>query len=653
MIEQILNSESGLSVRTKLNQTINIVNSAGNNNGLATLDSNGKVPAAQLPNFIMEYQGTWDASTNTPTLANGVGNADIAIGNVYKVSVAGSVDFGSGNIEFKVGDLVILNSSKVWENAPAGSENFESIKTALGYTPAKENGTILYHATPWFAPSQSITISADGLSATTSGSQFTAGTSQVGAKLIVNGIERIVTTPNPTTTVVNVTVAFPAAMRGQTYNSVQWGLYSKQFESTNGNSKELFYDINGVLRHYLDNNNNLTINSNYVVLNSGSNSFSTQSSSSSNWSANKGQLRTTPIDGSVENDGRTLYHTDVNAIRKGFAKEDGTILYHTTAWITAGTISTSGTTITGVGTAFTGNMVGAKIIAANGEQRIITGYTSGTVVTIDRAFVGSISGSAFGVYNKSIEITTTGLIYLYGKDSNSPVSITAGSSLSSRIASFSGQSASSAPINILAGTKKTTPASGDVENDGQNILYTNSGTTRKALSGTVYSSAALQQVVNTTTETSLFNNTAYYTTPTIRNISANSFKVGSTIRIKMSGIVTTGSPTTSATLRLKLGGVTIATVVEPLANNMTNYYFDKEITLVCRTTGATGTAIYQGRSFICSPTGTQPLFLPIQSTTAFTLNTTQNNTIDLTFQWDAASATNDLKVDTATIEVLC
>ena len=135
-------------------------------------------------------------------------------------------------------------------------------------------------------------------------------------------------------------------------------------------------------------------------------------------------------------------------------------------------------------------------------------------------------------------------------------------------------------------------------------------------------------------------------------ISANSFKIGKAIRIKMSGIVSTGSPTTSATLRLKVGGVTIAAVSEPLANNMTNYYFEKEITIVCRTTGSSGTGIYQGKSFICSSTGTSPSYLPITTSTTFTLNTTQANIVDLTFQWDAASASNDIKVSTATIEIL-
>lgn len=62
-----------------------------------------------LPN-PMTYEGTWDASTNTPTLADGVGDE----GSVYHVSAAGTVDFGSGNITFAIGDKVVYNGT-VWE----------------------------------------------------------------------------------------------------------------------------------------------------------------------------------------------------------------------------------------------------------------------------------------------------------------------------------------------------------------------------------------------------------------------------------------------------------------------------------------------------------------------------------------------------------
>ena len=45
-------------------------------NGVATLDGSGTVPISQLPSSVLgalSYQGTWNASTNTPTLTSSVG----------------------------------------------------------------------------------------------------------------------------------------------------------------------------------------------------------------------------------------------------------------------------------------------------------------------------------------------------------------------------------------------------------------------------------------------------------------------------------------------------------------------------------------------------------------------------------------------------
>lgn len=55
----------------------------------------------------MEYKGNWAASTNTPSLADGVGNN----GDVYYVTDAGTVDFGAGNITFAQGDRVVYSGA--------------------------------------------------------------------------------------------------------------------------------------------------------------------------------------------------------------------------------------------------------------------------------------------------------------------------------------------------------------------------------------------------------------------------------------------------------------------------------------------------------------------------------------------------------------
>lgn len=115
----------------------------GASNGVATLDAGGKVPVSQLPNSVMEYKGMWDASTNTPTLANGTGNA----GDVYETSAAGTVDFGAGPISFSLGDWAVYSGS-VWQksinsNAVASVNGFTGI-VVLDTDDVSEGSTNLY-----------------------------------------------------------------------------------------------------------------------------------------------------------------------------------------------------------------------------------------------------------------------------------------------------------------------------------------------------------------------------------------------------------------------------------------------------------------------------------------------------------------------------
>lgn len=62
------------------------------------------------------FKGTWNASTNTPTLINGTGTT----GWQYAVSVSGSQDLGSGSISFNAGDFIIYNGT-VWQRIPAST----------------------------------------------------------------------------------------------------------------------------------------------------------------------------------------------------------------------------------------------------------------------------------------------------------------------------------------------------------------------------------------------------------------------------------------------------------------------------------------------------------------------------------------------------
>jgi hypothetical protein len=95
--------------------------------GVATLDAGGTVPLSQIPASIqggVSYQGTWNASTNTPTLTSSVGSK----GYYYVVSVAGSTNL-NGITDWKIGDWAIY-SGTAWQKI----DNTDAVTSVNGYT---------------------------------------------------------------------------------------------------------------------------------------------------------------------------------------------------------------------------------------------------------------------------------------------------------------------------------------------------------------------------------------------------------------------------------------------------------------------------------------------------------------------------------------
>lgn len=101
----------------------------GANNGVATLDSNGKLATAQIPDSIVGavvYKGVWNASTNTPSLASGVGTK----GNYYKVSTAGTTAI-DGLSQWNAGDVIIFDGS-TWDKIDGLAAEVISVAGRVG-----------------------------------------------------------------------------------------------------------------------------------------------------------------------------------------------------------------------------------------------------------------------------------------------------------------------------------------------------------------------------------------------------------------------------------------------------------------------------------------------------------------------------------------
>jgi hypothetical protein len=71
----------------------------------------------------LNYKGTWNASTNNPTLADGTG----AKGDYYVTSTAGTQTFGGIQLFFGIGDWIVYNGA-VWQRVEGGSDgNFSNV----------------------------------------------------------------------------------------------------------------------------------------------------------------------------------------------------------------------------------------------------------------------------------------------------------------------------------------------------------------------------------------------------------------------------------------------------------------------------------------------------------------------------------------------
>jgi hypothetical protein len=89
-------------------------------------NTNGTVPTSKAMNTAigtavvgsLKIQGNWDASTNTPTLADGTGIP----GHAYIVTVKGTQNLGHGETEYNVADIVYYGVNLQWNDIPCGND---------------------------------------------------------------------------------------------------------------------------------------------------------------------------------------------------------------------------------------------------------------------------------------------------------------------------------------------------------------------------------------------------------------------------------------------------------------------------------------------------------------------------------------------------
>jgi hypothetical protein len=114
---------------TQIATTAYLDTKLGAASGIATLDGGGKLTTAQIPASLVgavQYQGTWNASTNSPALVSSTG----AKGQYYKVSVAGATTIDTIS-QWNVGDTIIFDGT-TWDKIDGLSSEVITVAGRFG-----------------------------------------------------------------------------------------------------------------------------------------------------------------------------------------------------------------------------------------------------------------------------------------------------------------------------------------------------------------------------------------------------------------------------------------------------------------------------------------------------------------------------------------
>jgi len=168
-----------------------------------------------------------------------------------------------------------------------------------------------------------------------------------------------------------------------------------------------------------------------------------------------------------------------------------------------------------------------------------------------------------------------------------------------------------------------------------------SGAWKKAASGeTLFQQTADKVVANTVTETTLFGaGVGTLVLPASEN------KIGKSFRVRVQGIVSdTATPTLN--IIVKLGGVTLSLTGASTLGAVANSHWAIDFLITIRSVGTTGTVMAAG-SFVTEVGDHFGLTI----TTPVTIDTTVDQTLDVTATWGTAAAGNTITSQLACIEV--
>lgn len=165
-------------------------------------------------------------------------------------------------------------------------------------------------------------------------------------------------------------------------------------------------------------------------------------------------------------------------------------------------------------------------------------------------------------------------------------------------------------------------------------------------------------VIYTLTDDGVVGNTAISTSVAGtgeggRELPADFLVDGRVIRVKAGGYYSTAGADTDIIMRFASSATVLAdtgTITLPVSQ--ADQWWAVEAELVCRAAGASGTHVAHGVLMYKSDAGSETLIAPLVNTSGITLDTTGTQTIDISVEWTTADASNVIRCQWMTIEVI-
>lgn len=197
----------------------------------------------------------------------------------------------------------------------------------------------------------------------------------------------------------------------------------------------------------------------------------------------------------------------------------------------------------------------------------------------------------------------------------------------------------------LAAVSNGSPAANDLWHDSTQkaLQFLPTGGLRQSLVGCIWTKTSNVNVSNTTTTTSLLD-----TGVGTKTIPANTLVAGKTIRIMLGGMFRWDGSSTLL-FEVTFAGVQMAITPSIAPNSLAYHAWQMVFYITCRTAGASGTVYPSGIFFQSIGMGNEGFNY---SVAPITVDTTANQTLDVTAKWSATGANNSVLAETGSIEIL-